>query len=280
MHLKTVRLPEVSELEPRLERALDEVEKGLRRLVDRQLVMGDAGRSDILAVDSSGALLVLELKADLAGVGALVQAVRYVEWLEANLGLLARAYPEVKPTRAVRILLAAPGFDEDVRRLAKRLDIEVGFVYVTAVRDEESGDIGILVRTEEIERTSGTGTMIMSVQDILDYVSDETVRSEAVRVMDDIKTMGAAVVPWRGGKYRCLEFTVCGDPVAYLSTLRRSYKVEHYDTSADDWVKVSEMVSFDDWAKQSRPFVEASVRAAKAVPNESTQPAAQKPGGG
>src|SRR5262245_20317563 len=96
MRLRTVRLKEVSELEPMVIQQLDEIEEGLQ-LLQNQLGVGEPGRPDVIGIDADGALVLFELKADSAGEGALLQALRYHEWLTDKRALLARVYPQVRP---------------------------------------------------------------------------------------------------------------------------------------------------------------------------------------
>src|SRR5437763_668131 len=110
MRLKKIRLKEASELEPLVIRHLSEVEEGLE-LLQNQLGLGEPGRPDIIALDTDGGLVLIELKADPASAGALLQALRYRDWLTDNKPLLARVYPRVKPDRPVRVFVAAPDFD-------------------------------------------------------------------------------------------------------------------------------------------------------------------------
>ena len=115
MRLSKIRLREVSELEPLLIRQLSEVEAGLE-LLQNQLGIGEPGRPDIIAMDADGGLVLVELKSDPASVGALLQALRYRDWLSENRLLLARVYPRLKPDRPVRVFIAAPDFDDEISR--------------------------------------------------------------------------------------------------------------------------------------------------------------------
>lgn len=60
VRIKSVELKELEELEPLLVKNPDLIEEGMKVLA-RQL-QTDIGRLDILAVDSEGALVIIELK--------------------------------------------------------------------------------------------------------------------------------------------------------------------------------------------------------------------------
>jgi hypothetical protein len=221
------------------------------------------GRPDVFAVDADGALVVIELKADEAGSDALLQGLRYFEWFVDRLELIARAYPLVDPAQPIRLFVAAPSFDDGIRRLAKYLDVSVSFVHLAALRNDTNGDVGVTVRLEEVERRSAPDVHLQSEDEILGYVSDSEVRGEVMKVVADLKSLGAAVRPYKGGKYRWLEFLVGQEPVAYLKTLRRSFHAEHDDHDADPWPRVKDLRAHADWATRSRPFVESKIKALK-----------------
>ena len=78
------RIQGEAKLEAWLEKHLDRLEKGLT-LEGRQFETPDAGRLDILAKDTAGQYVVVELKRDLASDTALGQLLRYMGWVRLNL---------------------------------------------------------------------------------------------------------------------------------------------------------------------------------------------------
>lgn len=86
------------DVETHLVRSLDSIEKGLR-FVDRQVSI-DVGRVDILAEDSNGRRVVIELKVGTAKDSAVGQIARYLGWYGRQDGqrprgmLIASEFPE------------------------------------------------------------------------------------------------------------------------------------------------------------------------------------------
>ncbi len=78
------RIQGESQLEGWLQDHLERLEQGLI-LVGRQYETPDAGRLDILARDTGGQYVVVELKRDLANDMALGQLFRYMGWVRMNL---------------------------------------------------------------------------------------------------------------------------------------------------------------------------------------------------
>ncbi len=260
MRLRKIRLREVSELEPFLIRQLSEVEEGLE-LLQNQLGIGEPGRPDIIAMDADGGLVLIELKSDPASIGALLQALRYHDCLTENRLLLARVYPRLKPDRAVRVFIAAPDFDDEIARLASYLSIPITFVRAEAVRDEDTGQFALMVATEEVEQRQETQGHLYSVQDIIDYLNDPEVKAEFEKVLADLRALGTAIRPYRAGRYRWLEFLYRGEEIAYLGTLQKAFKTQHYDPEIDDWPKPLVIETYAEWEQKSRPWIVSQIKA-------------------
>jgi predicted RecB family endonuclease len=259
MRLKSIRLNEVTELEPLVIRQIDEIEDGLQ-VLQNQLGVGESGRPDIIAVDADGGLVLIELKAGIASVDALLQALRYRDWLTDNKTLLARVYPQVRPDRPVRLFVGAPDFDDEIHRLARYLSIEVTFVSLVAVKNLDNGEIGLVIETEEVERAAEPEIMLYSVQDILDYLEEPVAKASLRKVLEDLRILGSEMRPYRAGKYRWLEFMHDGEPIAYIGTLKKGFKSQHFDAAIDDWPKPLVVESYEHWCKVSKPHIESLVR--------------------
>jgi hypothetical protein len=255
MRIASVRLHEVQELEPRVLKQLSDVEEGLSPL-QNQLGLGEPGRPDVLAVAADGALTVLELKSVPASLDALAQLVRYWEWLVEKRSAFARAYEKVNPEQPVRAFLLAQDFDADVRRMASYLSIEVALVRVQSVKNLDTGDIGLLFEPVELEAVSDETVVLRTVQDIIDYVVEPSVKSEFIRILDDCKSHGLEVRTWGRGRGRWLEVRHNGQPVAYLGARQKYFRGQHYDPSIDDFPRPYELRSYDEWRAKTWPFIE------------------------
>jgi RecB family endonuclease NucS len=105
MHVSEEQMKQAIMLEPSL------VESGLK-LISEETKMGDSGFTDIYAEDSSGRLVVVEIKRKLATKNAALQLNRYVETLRKRVH------------RPVRGILAAPGLKSGTSTLLARLGHE------------------------------------------------------------------------------------------------------------------------------------------------------------
>lgn len=227
-----------------------------------KLSLGAPGRPDIIAVDRDGSLALIELKADTASVGALLQALRYRDWLTDNKALLSRVYPRVRPDKPVRVFVAAPDFDDAIKRLARYLSIPITFVRVDSVKDEDSGQLALMIATEEIEQAQEPQGHLYSTQDIIDYLTEPTARKEFDKILADLRALDTEVRPYRAGKYRWLEFLYRGEEVAYLGTLREAFKSQHFDPEIEDFVKPLAMESHAEWEQKSKPWILKQIESA------------------
>lgn len=260
MHLMRVRLHEVSELEPRVIASLEHIEEGLT-LLDHQLTFGSSGRPDILAVDSEGSLVVMELKADEAGLAALDQGIKYLEWASDNLGLLARPFPAVKPDRPPRLFLVAPGFNESLLRIVRYIELEIVLISAMCVRDTVSGAIGVLF--EPIELPGGVEALppLRSLDDIVDYIRDPSVKQDLVKILDEIRSLGVNVQPWKGGKEQWIECSLRNQEPMYLQVRQRYFNYESYDEDGE--VVSLRLYSYTEWEEKAKEALLRWCRRAK-----------------
>ena len=250
MPLTRVRLHELSELEPRVIAALGSIEKGLTPLTN-QLGVGASGRPDILAVDSSGTLALLELKSDIAGVAALDQAVRYHEWASQNLALLAKPFPSIRHDQHPRIFIVAPEFDDGVRRIVRYLDIDVTLVVATCVCDVESKYTGVLFDVLDIDKAPQSSPLLRSEEDIISYITDSAVREEFKRVLNAMREAGLQVQPYSGGKDFWLAGMLGVLDVACVQARRTYFNWEFYDD--DGQGKPVKLRSHEEWTQKAQP---------------------------
>jgi hypothetical protein len=119
-----IEIKEKNELEPMLVQDIEQIEQGLK-FIGRQMPT-DSGPLDILAVDSDGALVIIELKS-VIDEGQLIQGLRYYDWVATNAAWISHAYKDIgiDPKESCRLILIAPGFDETTKRVARYIDIEL-----------------------------------------------------------------------------------------------------------------------------------------------------------
>ncbi len=252
MPLTRIRFHEVSELEPRVLESLNSIEEGLTAL-GNQLGIGEPGRPDILAVDLSETLVIIELKSDIAGVAALDQAVRYFDWASINLALLAKPFPRIRHDRQPRVLIIAPGFDEGIRRLVRYIEIDVRLIAATCVRDSSANYTGILFESLEIPRGSADPLLLRSEEDIVSYITDETVRKEFKRVLNTMREAGLLIKPYAGGKDLWLCGTLGDEEVAYVQTRRKYFNWQPLDDDGNGIWPPVKLENYEEWAQKAQP---------------------------
>lgn len=127
----------------------------------RQLKMPDGGRLDLLCMDASGRLVILELKRDMGNREALAQAIDYASWIDAssteevrarskeNIDNLETAFeqkfdaklPQEWTCERPRLVLVAVGIDEAAERmiefLAGRYNVDISAVMFNHARTSD-----------------------------------------------------------------------------------------------------------------------------------------------
>lgn len=261
MRLTEVTLDEVRELQPLVVAHLDALEAGLRS-VTGQLPVGPAGRPDVLAVDAEGGLVVIELKAVEAGTDALVQLCRYYDWLSQNVALVARPFPEFRPDQGVRSLLVAPGFSPEALVLARYLQesLLLSLWHCQALRDTDSGQLGIVFREADISPARTQYPKLRSVEDIVAYITDAQAKGDFGRVVAELRDAGATMGLESGGRYRSLVFNTTPDtPVAYLQARQKFFRCWTPSDDGEDW-PVYRCSTYDDWVRQCRDGIYSHIK--------------------
>lgn len=159
------------------------------------------------------------------------------------------------------MFVGAPDFDDEIRRLARYLSIEITFVSLVSVKNVDNGEIGLVIETEEAERAADPEIMLYSAEDILNYLEEPAAKGSLRKVLEDLRMLGLEMRPYRAGKYSWFEFLHNGEPAAYIGTLKRGFKSQHYDAAIHDWPKPLVLESYEHWCKVSKPHIESLVRA-------------------
>jgi RecB family endonuclease NucS len=123
------KIEEVEVSEKELEDLLvdnpDTIERGMK-ILGRQ-IQTDTGPLDILAVDEDGVLTVIELKNEVDD-GQLDQGLRYYDWVRTNIQWLAKNFKEVDADELPRLILIAPSFSENLRKIAKYVNVNLDLI--------------------------------------------------------------------------------------------------------------------------------------------------------
>jgi hypothetical protein len=114
----------------------------------------------------------------------------------------------------------------------------------------------VLDTYEEVDDGMSIEQHAYSTQEIIDYLTAPDAKREFEKVLADLRAMGTEMRPFRGGKYRWLEFLYRGEEVAYLGTLHKAFKSQHYDPDTDEWAKPPiVMVTYAEWEQRSKPWI-------------------------
>lgn len=218
--LKRIAVREERILEDLLIQNPEVLEEELR-VLDHQVVT-DSGPLDILAVDGSGVLTVIELKITESD-DMLLQALRYYDWVYTNIGFLANHFGkernvEIEEAETPRIILVAPSFSETAKRLVRYLRPSVDlfeYEYLQA----PSGEQLLYCRSVELEETRPVRTPPDYLEHI-DYITATSVRNACETLTDSIVEMGDRIE--RRGQQYYMGFKYAGSLFLRIVT-RREY---------------------------------------------------------
>jgi hypothetical protein len=119
----------------------------------------------------------------------------------------------------------------------------------------------VLDTYEEVDDGMSIQEHAYSYQEIVDYLTDPAAKQEFEKVLADLRSMGTEMRLYKAGKYRWLEFLYGEEEVAYIGTLQKSFKAQHYDPESDGWIKPIVMVTHAEWEQRSKPWVAKLIRA-------------------
>jgi hypothetical protein len=144
------KIEEVEVSEKELENLLVEnpeaIERGMK-ILGRQ-IQTDTGPLDILAVDEDGVLTLIELKNEVDD-GQLDQGLRYYDWVRTNIQWISRSFKEVDAEELPRLILIAPAFSENLRRIAKYVNVNLDLIEYHVIQLPD-GKRGVLCHRIEI----------------------------------------------------------------------------------------------------------------------------------
>ena len=183
---KKIEIEKERELKDLIKHSPGSVEQGLRVLIDEFPV--ESGAIDLLCVDSGNVLTIVELKIH-EDDSMLMQAIRYYDAVSQNIYRIAKMYPKVKidEKEEPRIILIAPGFSGILKKCAKYLDIKLDLVEYASL--EVNNEKGLICRSIDIE-TPKEIPIQRSVEDHLNYITDDKVRQLSKEVIGRIKDAG------------------------------------------------------------------------------------------
>ena len=95
--------------------------------------------------------------------------------------------------------------------------------------------------------------MLRGLSEIVTYITDEMVRKEFERVLDEIRANGLTIEPWKGGKDRWLVAKYKTEGVASIQPCRSYFNyVLCDDEGTEVWPPVK-LRTYLDWEQKARP---------------------------
>jgi Holliday junction resolvase-like predicted endonuclease len=158
----------------------------------------DSGPLDILAVDSDGTLVVIELKNEAAD-SHLDQGLRYYDWCRQNISWIANAYnakTKINADATPRLMLVAPAFTETVKRIAKYVDAELDLIEYHAFENEKS-ERGLICTTIDYGQAP-VPPEIPSIEKKMEYFQSEKVKELFQSVLNELTGRQVEVKPIKG----------------------------------------------------------------------------------
>ena len=203
-NLEEVKSLEISEgeLESFVKLSLDNIETGLT-LIDTQ-VNTYRGPLDILAVDSEGCLVVIELKVK-KNDDMLFQAVDYCDWVQQNIDSVSRMYRNIHPKVEVnykkppRIMLIAPSFSSSLKRRAKYLDISIDLYIYRLI--EIGGKRGLLFEEVKIPPQRFPPSSPKTIPDLMSQPQNVEYRTLVGKLDKAIRGVGGDIEPYPTTQY-------------------------------------------------------------------------------
>jgi len=236
--MKKYKTVEVSEkaLEEMIRKGSDLIEEGLT-YIDHQMKT-EAGRLDVLFVDSGNALVIGELKVT-EDDNMLVQGLDYYDYVTGNIEGLARAYKkDIDPTQQARMFLIAPSFSMSLMRRCKWIDIPISLFSFTCVRFEGEKDItpifheiSVPARLEPIE--------VYSIEQNLSYITDGKAKKSAEAFLQEIQEWDKENILIEALKYD-VSVKLKGRVFFYLAPRRRFFMVYSHDKDGN-WVSFEDL---------------------------------------
>lgn len=243
LKVKPISLREREELEPVLIKNPNVIEEGIKVLAHQHST--DSGPLDILAVDSEGTLVVIELKSQ-PTEGHLDQGLRYYDWCRQNISWIATAYKskaKVNPESPPRLMLIAPSFTETVCRIAKYVDIELELIEYHAFEDE-NGNRGLICKSLDYGQPP-LPPEIPSLEKKMEYFQSEKAKQLFKTVLDELDQMKVEIKPI-GGLW--ISFWYKGKRFMYMSPKRNFFAVEVLNPDGS-WCDRMRVTTKKEWDK-------------------------------
>ena len=249
--MKPYKKVDVSEaaLEDLVRRHAGLIEEGLLYVDHQQAAAG--GRLDVLLVDSGKSLVVAELKVG-QDDGMLLQGVDYYDYVSSHVEAFARLYkPQgIDPTQQVRLFLIAPSFSQTLVNRCKWIDLPISLFTFHCLTFEADDDV-VPIFAEHPIPTQPVVVEVRRIEDHLLYITDQSVRSKASALLDEIKNWKPGNISLDPIKY-AISMKVNNRVFAYFYPRRKHYVLATYNAE-DEWTEYA--IKDDDVLAKVKPIM-------------------------
>lgn len=218
------------QLEDLIRQAPELIEDGLKYL-DHQKTT-DRGPLDILLLDSGGALIIAELKI-IEDDNMLFQAIDYYDYVTKNIEAFGRLYKKSKvdPLQTVRLLLVAPSFSIPLINRIKWINIPISLITFKAIQFEDEKEITPIF-TEITLPSTPKIVQNNTIDDRLNYVTDQKTKSRLIKLLDKIKSWDSQNISIDALQYD-LSLKISGSVFSYIGPRRKYFIVYTYNEDGD-----------------------------------------------
>jgi hypothetical protein len=248
---KRLEIEQERELEAQVIKDPEALEDGLIYLTHQRSANGNY--IDVLATDSDGVLVVIELK-----VGEedemLLQALEYYDYVSSNRDRLAKEYAtkaKIVDQEEPRIMLVASGFSERLRMAARYVEPKVTLLEYAYI-ETKNKERGLFCKEVHFESETGYSAPI-ALEAIFAYVVNPGVKKACLKVHSEIMKMGkdleAVANGTHGIRYKCRNRLIGG------LSLRRTFFYVWYRKD-EDWPEFK-LATNRDWISKKEKVVKA-----------------------
>ena len=248
--VKEIQVSE-KELEALLIKDLSVIDPKLRFL-GRQIET-DSGFLDVLAFyEEDNGLVLIELKVK-EDDGQLFQVVRYYDWVKSRIELIRRSYKkEIDVNVDPWVILVAPSFSENLKKVARYINIDFLNLYEYSVLELPNGDKYVFCKEIDYGEPYEPKE-IPTIEAHLNYITNENIRLICSNALSTLKDNGIEVQP----KRRKMNLLIDAKIIGKIRCRRQFFKIA--SSLRGEWIDYHYIYTHKDWdsffKKEIKPFI-------------------------
>ncbi len=139
------------------------------------------------------------------------------------------------------------------------MDLNLTLIKYVAVKNE-AGEVGLVFEEIDLHPVEEDTSQFRSVEDIISYIADESVREDFKKVLSDMEGLGIEIVPYKGGKRLWLECRLDGEDAAYFQTRKKWFRCQYYDNQKEKYVSPPiKCADYKTWDKNIKQLFVTSI---------------------